>query len=64
MGVDPAVGGVAGEHGQHPLGLAGLWGAQLMWMTMRAGVNARRWQSRRWVTPEAEAAGSTPAVTG
>ncbi len=25
------------------LGLAGLWGAQLMWMTMRAFVNSRRW---------------------
>ncbi len=25
------------------LGLAGLWGAQLMWMTLRAWVNARRW---------------------
>ncbi|CAN5480570.1 MATE family efflux transporter [soil metagenome] len=25
------------------LGLAGLWGAQLMWMTMRAAVNWRRW---------------------
>jgi hypothetical protein len=25
------------------LGLAGLWGAQLCWMTMRAGVNWRRW---------------------
>jgi len=25
------------------LGLAGLWGAQLMWMTMRAVVNSRRW---------------------
>ena len=25
------------------LGLAGLWGAQLMWMTLRATVNTRRW---------------------
>jgi len=25
------------------LGLAGLWGAQLLWMTMRATVNWRRW---------------------
>lgn len=25
------------------LGLAGLWGAQLCWMVMRAGVNHRRW---------------------
>lgn len=25
------------------LGLAGLWGAQLMWMVLRAWVNARRW---------------------
>jgi putative MATE family efflux protein len=31
------------------LGLAGLWGAQLMWMTMRAVVNWRRFASRRWV---------------
>lgn len=27
------------------LGLAGLWGAQLMWMAMRAWVNARRWHA-------------------
>jgi len=27
------------------LGLAGLWGAQLTWMTMRAWVNARRWHA-------------------
>ena len=26
------------------LGRAGLWGAQLCWMTMRAGVNLRRWR--------------------
>lgn len=26
------------------LGLAGLWGAQLMWMTLRATVNTRRWR--------------------
>ena len=26
------------------LGLAGLWGAQLCWMTMRATVNWRRWR--------------------
>ena len=25
------------------LGLAGLWGAQLMWMSLRAWVNSRRW---------------------
>jgi putative MATE family efflux protein len=31
------------------LGLAGLWGAQLMWMTMRAIVNWRRWESRPWL---------------
>lgn len=31
------------------LGLAGLWGAQLMWMTMRAFVNWRRWESRPWL---------------
>jgi len=40
------------------LGLAGLWGAQLMWMTMRAGVNWRRFVSRRWArVPQ-------PATTG
>jgi Na+-driven multidrug efflux pump len=42
------------------LGLAGLWGAQLMWMTLRAAVNFRRWQSRRWARVEA---GSTTAAT-
>lgn len=31
------------------LGLAGLWGAQLTWMVMRATVNWRRWESRRWM---------------
>jgi putative MATE family efflux protein len=40
------------------LGLAGLWGAQLSWMTMRAIVNWRRWESRPWL----RAAGSTPAI--
>ena len=40
------------------LGLAGLWGAQLAWMTMRALVNWRRWESRPWLT----AAGSMPAI--
>ncbi len=30
------------------LGMLGLWGAQLMWITMRAGVNRWRWRSRRW----------------
>jgi hypothetical protein len=25
------------------LGLAGIWGAQMCWMVMRAGVNWRRW---------------------
>jgi putative MATE family efflux protein len=30
------------------LGLAGLWGAQLMWMTLRAAVNRRRWHARPW----------------
>ena len=32
------------------LGLAGLWGAQLSWMTMRAIVNWRRWESRPWLS--------------
>lgn len=40
------------------LGLAGLWGAQLSWMTLRAFVNWRRWESRPWL-PAAE---STPAT--
>jgi putative MATE family efflux protein len=30
------------------LGIIGLWGAQFVWMVMRAVVNARRWSSRRW----------------
>ncbi len=30
------------------LGIAGLWLAQLTWMTMRATVNGLRWRSRRW----------------
>ncbi len=40
------------------LGLAGLWGAQLMWMVLRALVNWRRWESRPWM----RATGSTPAT--
>jgi putative MATE family efflux protein len=40
------------------LGLAGLWGAQLSWMTLRALVNWRRWESRPWL----RAAESTPAT--
>jgi len=40
------------------LGLAGLWGAQLSWMTMRAIVNWRRWETRPWL----RAKGSTPAI--
>ena len=40
------------------LGLAGLWGAQLSWMTLRAFVNWRRWESRPWL----RAAESTPAT--
>jgi putative MATE family efflux protein len=40
------------------LGLVGLWGAQLSWMTMRAIVNWRRWESRPWL----RARGSRPAV--
>ena len=40
------------------LGLAGLWGAQLSWMTLRAIVNWRRWESRPWL----RATGSRPAV--
>jgi putative MATE family efflux protein len=41
------------------LGLAGLWGAQLVWMTVRAVVNWRRWESRPWL----RAVESTPAVS-
>ncbi|MEY2580822.1 MAG: hypothetical protein QOE09_671 [Ilumatobacteraceae bacterium] len=40
------------------LGLAGLWGAQLSWMTLRAFVNWRRWESRPWL----RAKESTPAT--
>ena len=39
------------------LGLAGLWGAQLLWMCMRAIVNHRRFEGRRWAT------GRMPAAT-
>lgn len=41
------------------LGLAGLWGAQLSWMTLRALVNWRRWESRPWL----RATGSTQAIS-
>jgi putative MATE family efflux protein len=40
------------------LGLAGLWGAELSWMTLRAIVNWRRWESRPWLRVR----GSTPAI--
>jgi putative MATE family efflux protein len=40
------------------LGLAGLWGAQAAWMTLRAFVNWRRWESRPWQ----RAKGSMPAT--
>lgn len=45
------------------LGLAGLWGAQLCWMTMRATVNWRRWRHHareRFVS----ATGWIPAASG
>jgi hypothetical protein len=45
------------------LGLAGLWGAQLCWMTMRATVNWRRWvrlAAERFVS----ATESMPTVAG
>ena len=42
------------------LGIIGLWGAQFVWMVMRAAVNARRWSSRRWAYSEARSAGSSP----
>ena len=43
------------------LGLAGLWGAQMCWMTMRATVNLRRWRALARVD---FSAGSTPAIAG
>jgi len=43
------------------LGLAGLWGAQLMWMTMRAVVNSRRWHR---LSANFSAAGSRRAALG
>lgn len=43
------------------LGLAGLWGAQLMWMTMRAVVNSRRW---RHLSGDFSAAESRRAALG
>jgi len=33
------------------LGIAGLWAAQLVWMTARAAINYRRFISRRWMAP-------------
>jgi putative MATE family efflux protein len=34
----------------HPsLGIAGLWGALLVWMSMRAWLNLRRFRSQRWM---------------
>jgi putative MATE family efflux protein len=38
------------------LGIVGLWGAQLMWITTRAGVNTRRWRGRRWTASRRGAA--------
>jgi Na+-driven multidrug efflux pump len=32
------------------LGIAGLWGAQLIWMIARAHLNHRRFTSREWMT--------------
>jgi putative MATE family efflux protein len=32
------------------LGMLGLWGAQLMWMTTRASVNTTRWRRQRWMS--------------
>lgn len=32
------------------LGMLGLWGAQLIWMTCRAVVNHRRWTSEHWAS--------------
>ena len=46
------------------LGLAGLWGAQLMWMAMRAWVNARRWYSLEARNFNVTPAGYSPAASG
>ncbi|HEY4334096.1 MAG TPA: MATE family efflux transporter, partial [Ilumatobacteraceae bacterium] len=41
----------------HPgFGIAGLWGGQLVWMVMRAVVNARRFEGRRWMPAAAAVA--------
>lgn len=32
------------------LGMLGLWGAQLVWITTRAGVNTARWRRQRWMS--------------
>ena len=44
------------------LGLGGLWGAQLMWMVLRAWVNHRRWVGLGALDVSRSA--PTPAVTG
>jgi putative MATE family efflux protein len=33
----------------HSLGIAGVWGALLCWMAVRAALLARRWRSGRWL---------------
>ena len=43
----------------HPsLGIAGLWGAELALMVSRAGVNSRRFGSRRWMAHEPVSVGA------
>lgn len=32
------------------LGMLGLWGAQLVWITTRAAVNTGRWRGRQWMS--------------
>lgn len=32
------------------LGILGLWGAQLLWITSRAGVNVHRWRGGAWMS--------------
>jgi putative MATE family efflux protein len=38
------------------LGMIGLWGAQLVWITTRAAVNTSRWRRERWMAARRAAA--------
>ncbi len=46
------------------LGLAGLWGAQMTWMVLRAWVNRRRWRDLSGQQFGITATGGSPAVVG